>query len=121
ERITPPMLAPLYASPSAAGRARTNQGETIALIAAALIPPQPSPLGRAAAKRCHGSAATDHPKAPAARQSAAVLVTTPAPRCRWIAGRLAPVTAPTRKCTVIAAEMRETGQPFASWMTPRKT
>jgi hypothetical protein len=41
EKITPPILPPFYAMARAAGRARTNQGEAIALIAAALIAPQP--------------------------------------------------------------------------------
>src|SRR5271163_1779284 len=44
EKTTPPMLAPLYAMDSAAGRVRTNHGETIALTAVAPIAAQPAPL-----------------------------------------------------------------------------
>jgi hypothetical protein len=46
--MTPPALPPLYAMPRAAGRARMNHGETIALTAAALMELQPIPLTIAA-------------------------------------------------------------------------
>ncbi len=43
EKMTPPMLAPLYAVLRAAGRFLTNQGDTIALTAAAPSAGQPAP------------------------------------------------------------------------------
>ena len=64
EKMTPPMLPPLYAIASAAGRVRTNQGETSILMAAALIAPQPAPLSKVDAKSCQGAAATAQPKTP---------------------------------------------------------
>jgi hypothetical protein len=42
EKTMPPTFAPLYATASAAGRSRPNQGETIALTAAIPIVTQPS-------------------------------------------------------------------------------
>ena len=97
EKITPPMLPPLYAMPSAAGRVCTNHGETIAFTAAALIAPQPVPLSTLATKSCQGVIAVAQPKTPAAKQSAPAFVTFAAPNRRWDAGKLAPVTAPMRK------------------------
>ncbi len=82
EKTTPPMLAPLYAMPSAAGRIRTNQGETMPLIAAALVAPHPAPVSRLAAKNCHGAALTAQPTRPPARHSAAILVARAVPRRR---------------------------------------
>src|SRR5689334_13964011 len=55
EKITPPMLAPLYAVDRAAGRSRSNQGDTIALMPAAPSATQPAPLNSVAAKSCQGS------------------------------------------------------------------
>jgi hypothetical protein len=69
------MLAPLYAVARAAGRARSNQGATIALTAAAPIATRPTPLRIAAGKSCDGVAATAHPITPAARISAPADVT----------------------------------------------
>ena len=106
--------------PSAAGRERMNQGETMALMAEALIAPQPSPLSAAAAKSCQGSPAAAHPQQPAARQMAPALVTVAEPKRRCREGRLAPAMAPTRKCTVTAAEISATGQPLVRCTTLRK-
>src|SRR5438477_8918506 len=61
EKITPPMLPPLYAMARAVGRARTNQGETIALTAAALIAPQPAPLNTLAIKSFQGAGGVAQP------------------------------------------------------------
>ncbi len=82
ENTTPPMLAPLYAMESAAGRRRTNHGETTALIAAAPIAAQPTPLNSAAAKSCHGSDATAHAKTPVPMESAPAFVTAAMPKRR---------------------------------------
>ncbi len=82
EKMMPPTLPPLYAMPSAAGRERTNQGETIALTAAALIAHQPAPLSKAATKSCHGAAATAQPKVPSASDRTAALVMTGTPNQR---------------------------------------
>src|SRR5438874_2292796 len=79
EKTTPPMLAPLYAIESAAGRARTNQGETIALTAAPPVAAQPAPLNKVAAKSCQGAAATAQPSTPRPVASAAALVTVAMP------------------------------------------
>ena len=70
EKITPPMLAPLYAVASAAGRLRINQGETIAFTAAADIATQPAARQCVATKSCHGSAASAQPMIPTPRQIA---------------------------------------------------
>src|SRR5471032_2732675 len=99
---------------SAAGRARTNQGETIALSAAALIVPHPAPLRVAAAKSCHGNAAVAQPMTPVPINSAPIFVTIAAPKRLCKPGRFAPVIAPERKCRLIAAEMRATDQPLDS-------
>ena len=82
EKTTPPMLAPLYAVASAAGRRRTNQGETISLTATPPIAAQPAPLGNVAAKSCHGAAASDQPMTPSASISAPALVTVARPSRR---------------------------------------
>src|SRR5436190_23549806 len=82
KKITPPILPPLYAMARAVGRARTNQGETIALTAAALIAPQPAPLNTLATKSCQGAAAVAQPRTPVARQSAPAFVTVAAPKRR---------------------------------------
>jgi len=68
EKITPPWLRPLYAMPSAAGRGCTNQGETIAFTASALIAPQPEPLSTLATKSCQGAVEVAQPRIPAAGQ-----------------------------------------------------
>ena len=47
-----------------------NQGETIALMAAALMPPQPKPLSSVAANSCQGAVATAQPQTPMASASA---------------------------------------------------
>jgi hypothetical protein len=70
-----PMLAPLYAVARAAGRARSNQGATIELTAAAPIATQPTPLRIAVAKSCDGVVATARPITPAARIRAPADVT----------------------------------------------
>jgi hypothetical protein len=75
----PPMLAPLYAVARAAGRARSNQGATIALTAAAPIATQPTPLRIAVARSCDGVVATAHPITPAARIRAPADVTRETP------------------------------------------
>jgi hypothetical protein len=76
------MLPPLYAIASAAGRVRTNQGETIALSAAALIAPQPAPLSAVATNSCQGDTAVAQPRTPSARQSAPAFVTVGTPKRR---------------------------------------
>ena len=48
-----------------------NQGETIALIAAAPVIAQPAPLSAVAANNCQGAAASAQPSTPSARQHAA--------------------------------------------------
>src|SRR5262245_34836585 len=79
ENTTPPMLAPLYAVASAMGRLRSNQGDRIALMAAALMDTQPAPLRSVAANRCHGSCAHAQPHTPntAAIVPALVMAGTP--------------------------------------------
>ena len=106
---------------SAAGRERTNHGETMALMAAALMAPQPAPLSAVATNSCHGSVAVAQPRMPTARESAPAFVTADAPKRRCNAGRRAPTTAPTRKWTVTAVETNASGQPLASRITLRKT
>src|SRR5437868_179214 len=105
---------------SAAGRARTNHGETRALSAAALMVPQPAPLRVAAIKSCHGETAVAQPTTPAPISNAPIFVTIAAPRRRCRRGRFAPVIAPERKCRLIAAEIRAIDQPLDSRITPRK-
>src|SRR5215469_12445662 len=121
EKITPPILPPLYAMARAAGRERTNQGETIALTAAALIAPQPAPLNTPATKRCQGASALAHPRIPTARQIAPAFVAVAAPKRRYSAGKFALVTAPMRKWPVTLAEMNANGQPLVSRSTLRNT
>src|SRR5258707_15632132 len=75
EKITPPILPPLYAIASAAGRSLMNHGATIALIAATPIVIQPAPLRSVAAKSCQGTAAMDQPYTPSARSTAPAFVT----------------------------------------------
>ena len=60
---------------SAAGRVRTNQGDTMALMAAAPMAAQPAPLKIVAAKSCHGDVAAAQPRTPIASDSAPALVT----------------------------------------------
>ena len=67
---------------SAAARPRTNQGETIALTAAALSATHPAPLKMVAAKSCQGDVATAHPSTPAASASAPARVTAGRPKRR---------------------------------------
>src|SRR5262245_57786724 len=97
ENRTPPMLAPLYAIASAAGRARTNQGDTSALIAEALVAPQPAPLKTAATKSCHGADAKPQPRTPRVRDEIPALVTVAAPNRAWSCGSRADISAPIRK------------------------
>src|SRR5215469_13276680 len=120
EKITPPILAPLYAMPRAAGRLRTNQGETIALIAEALVAPQPAPLNKPATRSCQGVATVAQMRTPVAMQIDPAFVTVAVPKRRWSAGRFAATTAPMRKCTETAVEIRATGQPLVSRSTFRK-
>src|SRR5947199_10493469 len=82
EKINPAKLAPLYAVPSAAGRARTNQGDTTALIATPPIAAQPAPLTRVAANSCHGVAASAQPTMPTESKLAATVVTAGDPNGR---------------------------------------
>jgi|SRR6476469_3830076 hypothetical protein len=106
---------------SAAGLRRTNQGETMALTAAALVAAQPAPLSASAGSSCHGSAATAQPATPTASASAPALVVAATPKRRCSAGRLATATAPIRKCTVTAVETSASGQPVASRTACRYT
>ena len=68
--------------PSAAGRARMNQGETSALTADALMVPQPAPLSSVTAISCQGSVTTDQPKMPTTSASEPALVTAGGPKRR---------------------------------------
>ena len=68
--------------PSAAGRARTNQGETAAFTGTAPIAAQPAPLTTVAAKSCQGVAATAQPTTPADSRIAAAIVTAGNPKRR---------------------------------------
>ena len=61
EKTTPPMLAPLSAMDSAAGRVRTNHGATKAFTAAPPIAAQPALLNSVATKSCQGTAALAQP------------------------------------------------------------
>src|ERR1700680_3969423 len=106
---------------SAAGRWRTNQGETMALRAAALIEPQPAPLSALTTNSCQGAVTVAHPTVPVARQSAPTFVTAAAPKQRCNADSFAPVTAPTRKWKLTAVETSTSGQPRVSRTTLRKT
>src|SRR5262245_55613222 len=80
EKITPPMLPPLYAVMSAAGRLHTNHGDTMLLRATGPIAAQPTPLSNAAKNNCHGALATAQPKVPSAREIAPDLVTIDSPK-----------------------------------------
>jgi len=64
------------------GAGAYEQGETIALIAAALIAPQPATLNTLATKSCQGAVEVAQPRTPAARQSAPAFVTATAPKRR---------------------------------------
>ena len=106
---------------SAAGRRRTNQGDTIALIAAAPVAAQPKPLNSVAAKSCHGSRAIAHPRIPSTAATAPARVSATNPKRRYNVARLATTTAPSRKWHVTAADTSDTGQLWASWIACRKT
>jgi hypothetical protein len=106
---------------NAAGRERTNQGETMALRAAALIAPQPTPLRTLTANSCQGSVTVAQPRIPAASDNAPALVTAAAPKRRCRAASFAPVTAPTRKCRLTALDTSTSGQPRVSRTTLRNT
>jgi len=94
EKTKPPMLDPLYADASAAGRLRTNHGATIALTAAAPMVTHPPPLNSVATKSCHGSCASAQPATPIASASEPALVTRAKPKQRYSLGRLAMTIAP---------------------------
>jgi len=111
----------LYAVLSAAGRRRANQGDTIALIAAAPVAAQPKPLNSVAAKSCHGSRAKAQPRRPSAAATDAARVTATRPKRRCSVARLVTTTAPSRKWHVTAADTSDTGQPRASWIACRNT
>ncbi len=81
---------------SAAGRRRSNHGETMALTAAALMALQPAPLKSAAANSCQGAAAIDQANTPSPRHSAAARVAPAMPSRRLSAGRLPATSAPIR-------------------------
>src|SRR5690349_15371337 len=82
EKMSPAKLAPLYAVPSAAGRARTNQGAITVFTGTAPIAAQPAPLTAVAANNCHGSDATAHPTTPNERRIDPAIVTTGRPKRR---------------------------------------
>ena len=113
-KTTPPMLAPLSAWLSAAGRRRSNHGDTMALIAAPLVAAHPAPVAAAATNSCHGAKAKPQPHSPNAVASTPKRVTAAIPNRRCASARHATMAAPTRKCVVIAAAMVATGQP-RSW------
>ena len=116
EKTTPPMLDPLYADASAAGRLRTNHGATIALTAAAPMVTQPPPLNSVAIKSCHRSCASAQPATPIASASEPALVTRTRPKRAYSLGRLAITIAPNRKWTVTAVEITLSDQP-RDWCT----
>src|SRR3984893_15219636 len=103
----------------AAGRARASVGETIALIAAALMAAQPNPLSAVAKRSCHGAVALAQPKMPTATSTAPAFVTRAIPKRRCSAGRLAAATAPITKWAVTAVETRAKGQPRVAWIACR--
>src|ERR1700722_1702991 len=96
---------------SAEGRRRTNQGDTMALIAAAPVAAQPKPVNSVAAKSCHGSRASAQPRKPSAAATDAARVTATKPKRRCRIAKLATTTAPSRKWHVTAAETSDTGHP----------
>ena len=110
----PPTLAPLNAIESAAGRFAANQGDTIALIAAAPSDTQPAPLNIVARKSCQGSRAAAQPTTPTERIAAPPIVVAGRPNALCSRGRFATMIAPVRKCSVTAVETRVTDQPRAS-------
>jgi hypothetical protein len=120
ESTTPPMLAPLKAVPSAAGRCRANHGATIALIAAAPVAAQPAPDSSVAANNCQGCSASAQPSTPAAALTAPARVTATRPKRRCSAASRDTTTAPARKWLVTAAEASQTGQPRPASSACRK-
>ena len=108
---TPPKLAPLKAMDSAAPRRRSNQGATMALIATPLVSAQPSAVSSAAGTICQGAVAWPQARAPAAQASSPARVTATSPNRRCSAGSRVTIAPLARKCRVIAAEIRESGQP----------
>ena len=110
------MLAPLWAMDSAAGRVRTNHGETISLTAAAPIAAQLAPLNSVATKSCQGAVALAQPTTPTAKKIEPAFVAAGTPKRIWSVGKLATTTAPMTKCVVTAVEIKATGQPLFSWI-----
>src|SRR5262249_48033387 len=78
----PAYAAAIVAMPRADGRLRTNQSETIALSAAALIPPHPAPVSRLAANMCQGAREVAQATRPTAIMNEQARVTFCAPN-RW--------------------------------------
>ena len=110
----PPMEAPLKASASAAGRLRSNQGATSALIAAPLVTDQPAAVSSAAGSRSHGAGARAQPMAPSAASRIPPRVTATGPKRACSPGRRVTSAALARKCTVMAPETKPTDQPRPS-------
>jgi len=96
ENTTPPMLAPLYAVASAAGRVRTNHGAITALTATAPIVTQPPPLSSAAAISCHGRSHSAQPSTPSVVTTAPVHAVAPTPNRACRRGSCATTRAPNR-------------------------
>jgi hypothetical protein len=110
-KTRPPMLAPLKARLSAFGLSRSNQGATMAFIAAPLVAAHPAPLGNAAANSCHGSRAFDQARMPSAAKATPACVTRAMPKRRCASGRHVTSMALNRKWAVIAAETLDIAQP----------
>src|ERR1700726_3162453 len=107
----PPTLDPLNAIASAAGRRRSNHGDTMAGMAAPLVAAQPTALDAAATKSCQGSEAIDQPIVPPARPSAPIRVISVRPKRRYRPGSRVMRPALITKWHVIAAEISDTDQP----------
>jgi hypothetical protein len=114
-KSAPRTLAPLSARLKAFGLSRSNQRETIALIAAALIAVYPAPVRSAAGNICHVCCAFAQATMPSPVKTAPALVTRPMPKRRCITGRLTTTRALNRKWSVIAAEIVERDKPRAAW------
>ena len=74
------------------------------LMAAALMPPQPKPLSTVAANRCQGAVAAAQPQMPMRERQRGGLGHDRQAETAIEPGQVGATTAPTRKCTVTAAE-----------------
>lgn len=105
----------------AAGRLRSNQGATIAFTAAPEVSAQPAPVSSAAPNSIQAAGTQAQSVTPIALSTAPARITRARPKRASSAGKRATSIAPHRKCKVMAAEMRETGQPRASCSAARYT